>query len=44
MFHARTLGRLGLWEILVKQIFILCARLNLPGSDLGFSNFSKKNG
>ena len=27
MFHARTLGRLGLWEILVKRIFILCARV-----------------
>ena len=27
MFHARTLGRLGLWEILVKRIFILCAKM-----------------
>ena len=27
MFHARTVGRLGLWEILVKRIFILCARV-----------------
>ena len=27
MFHGRTLGRLGLWEILVKRIFILCARV-----------------
>ena len=42
MFHARTLGRLGLWEILVKRIFILCARVNLPGGDSRFSNFSKK--
>ena len=43
MFHARTLGRLGLWEILVKRIYTFCAQgLNLGGYDSGFLNFSKK--
>ena len=42
MFHARTLGRLGLWEILTKRIFIFAQGLNLGGYDSGFSNFSKK--
>ena len=43
MFHARTLGQLGLWEILVKRIYSFCAQgLNLDDYDSGFSNFSKK--
>ena len=44
MFHARTLGRLGLWEILVKEYSFCAQGLNLGGYDSGFSNFSKKMG
>ena len=37
MFHARTLGRLGLWEILLKRIYTFCAQgLNLGGYDSFF--------
>ena len=42
MFHARTLGRLGLWEILVKRIFILCARVKSRWQLFWFFEFLKK--
>ena len=36
MFHAPTLGRPGLCEILVKRIFILCARVKSTVRWFGF--------
>ena len=48
MFHARTLGRLyiyiGLCEILVKRILILCARVKSTWRCFGFFEFLKKMG
>ena len=44
MFHARTLLRLGLWEILVKRISILCARVKSRWLLFGFFEFLKKMG
>ena len=42
MFHAPTLRRLGLCEILEKRIFILCARVKSSVRLFGFFEFLKK--
>ena len=44
MFHAPTLRRLGLCEILVKRIFILCARVKSGVRWFEFFEFLKKMG
>ena len=44
MFHAPTLGRLGLCEILVKRIFILCARVKSTMAVIRVFRISQKMG